>query len=516
MNGDVLSIIKEVKELILNESFNVKEINIKFKEIEHWVCVTDKKDVVSYLGDLLNRKIDTMEKVFLYSFIVYMDDSGIYVNDFLNYVKNEKTLSTENKYFIWQQIMCKRFQAEFVFRKETAILFYQLFQSIVRDYKRKISRNYSQIGVGERNKNLVIVIVDQFLDECHGPTKSTLGRCRAIQKMGKQVMIINSAEALSSIGYLPFYNFRKATYLEELKEISIVEWNDIRVPYFQCDDAMPDCEVMEFLLNTIVKLKPYYIVEIGYSSLFASLANDIVPVLEVSMQPSQLDVGGGTCRTLGRRLNEEDIKFLETIEVDKNSIIEHIFTSDLISPMKKHSKEEFGFLEDDFVLLIIGGRIEKEMDEAFLKWLNEIVTFEKIKVLVVGPYNKEKDTIYEYKNLEGRIQFSGFVRNIMDVISVGDLYINPIRFGGGTSCVEAMSMGIPVITTNCGDVAVNSGEEFWTQDYDSMKELVLKYRDDKLYYSSQSEKAKSRAIELLDTETEFQKVIKRFCVLEHM
>ena len=68
-------------------------------------------------------------------------------------------------------------------------------------------------------------------------------------------------------------------------------------------------------------------------------------------------------------------------------------------------------------------------------------------------------------------------------------------------------MGIPVVTVSFGDVSTNVGEEFCVQDYQEMQDKIMQYNEDKAYYEQMSKKAKARADILLDTETEFIRVL---------
>ena len=61
---------------------------------------------------------------------------------------------------------------------------------------------------------------------------------------------------------------------------------------------------------------------------------------------------------------------------------------------------------------------------------------------------------------------------------------------------------------NYGDVAVNAGDEFCVSDYEEMKKQIMKYYTDKEYYSKMSTKAKERVKILLDTESEFERIIR--------
>ena len=76
--------------------------------------------------------------------------------------------------------------------------------------------------------------------------------------------------------------------------------------------------------------------------------------------------------------------------------------------------------------------------------------------------------------------------------------------------MEAVSLGIPVVTTPYGDVAANVGKEFWVESYEEMPELILRYKDDLGFYQKMSDKARKRSEILLDTETEFVRILDEF------
>lgn len=118
--------------------------------------------------------------------------------------------------------------------------------------------------------------------------------------------------------------------------------------------------------------------------------------------------------------------------------------------------------------------------------------------------------IEKHPVLEGAIRCEGAVKEVLAYMELCDLYINPIRTGGGISCVEAMIKGVPVVTTGKGDVALNAGEGFVVKDYEEMKKITLRYINDIEFYMKQSEKAKERANELIDTDRVFWEVICEF------
>ena len=91
-----------------------------------------------------------------------------------------------------------------------------------------------------------------------------------------------------------------------------------------------------------------------------------------------------------------------------------------------------------------------------------------------------------------------------------DLYINPIRKGGATSAVEAMSKGKPVLTVAYGDVAGTVGEEFCCQSYAEMAKLIRLYQKDAIFYKQKSQEALNLAEKYLDDETEFSRIVNEY------
>ena len=133
-----------------------------------------------------------------------------------------------------------------------------------------------------------------------------------------------------------------------------------------------------------------------------------------------------------------------------------------------------------------------------------------MKILILGTFEKTKNVIQKYPDLEGSILDLGIVNDVRAYLEICNLYVNPIRTGGGTSCVEAMDKGIPIVTTAYGDVAVNAGDGFCTQDYSTMADLILKYKREQIFYQEKSKEAKKRAEELLDTPAAFQELFDEF------
>ena len=131
-------------------------------------------------------------------------------------------------------------------------------------------------------------------------------------------------------------------------------------------------------------------------------------------------------------------------------------------------------------------------------------------VVFMGRYESYEGKMEKYTNLKYNSVFLGFCVDILSRLEHCDIYLNPYRKGGGSSCVEAMFLGKPVITIDYGDVATNAGKSFVVEDYDTMFEVLERYRTDRVYYDEMSQIAEKRASELMDDTGAFEKAIAEF------
>ena len=132
----------------------------------------------------------------------------------------------------------------------------------------------------------------------------------------------------------------------------------------------------------------------------------------------------------------------------------------------KMSRSDVGFKEDDFVLAY-NGKINPE--KGIMELIKAMKTFKnlpQIKLLVMGstfygnnsyddhPYAHK--LLHEAEQVKDRITFTSFIpyHNMPDYLSLCDIAIIPSVWDEpfGLSIVEAMAMGLPVITTRRGGI----------------------------------------------------------------
>lgn len=449
-------------------------------------------------------------KVWLYSAMLTVNYNPIVMEEFLECVLEEKFGPNVN-YFLFYQIKAAKFYHNQLENEKNKYLNWKLLERAVEAFKDKLSDIIETIPYKQRNLDLALVITEQILGETHGPTKTAFDRCKVlIENMHKKVLLLNTAEIVSQVGMIPYYGVQGGNQIAEFLKKEYVEWKGIRIPYVQCESNMPNMESLQLLLQMVKELKPGLVILIGGSSIFGNLVDNMIPVLAVGLVPSNLEPTMCTCQTLSRKLNDEDYKLLKQMGKDEKNVIQSIFTSDLQVQKSTVCRNQLGLHEDKFVIVVIGNRLDAEIDEHFMNML-KLALDDNMEVAFVGVAFDSITYFFRIMpELQGKVHFLGFTHDILSWLEICDLYVNPHRQGGGTSAVEALFKGIPVVTTAYGDVATNVGKDFLTESYDTMPKLIQKYKTDSIFYKQMSERARKRAEILLDTKSEFLRIIREF------
>lgn len=88
-----------------------------------------------------------------------------------------------------------------------------------------------------------------------------------------------------------------------------------------------------------------------------------------------------------------------------------------------------------------------------------------VKFMVIG---KCPDDIKEKYKGNNHVIFTGRVDNLVEYIRKSQIFLSPILYGTGikTKILEAMSMGVPVVTNDVGaeGIAADDGKEFWVRN----------------------------------------------------
>lgn len=102
------------------------------------------------------------------------------------------------------------------------------------------------------------------------------------------------------------------------------------------------------------------------------------------------------------------------------------------------------------------------------------------KLIAVG--KAPNDVIKKYQT--DRIEFTGAVDDLRPYIKQSNVFLAPIAYGSGikTKILEAMAMGVPVVTNSIGaeGISAKNGIDFFvTDDFSEMAKIVSALIQDK-------------------------------------
>lgn len=487
-----------------SEPQNYVEIIETFRELTQNYTMEDWDKVWNIL---LQIKDDYLKLVMLWECIFFAATQQR-LESYMLLLKNTRSISWSQKYFIQWQIVRKMFGDTGIGSKKIQELLYSNYHQMLCDFTNEFENLHY---IRERNENLIFVTVQQFLSLEHGPTKTTLDRARVIQKrLQKKVVIINTAEQMGG-EIVAFNHGFVAGYMEELLSIDSIEYEGETFPYVQFDSGMPRKADSQVFIEFVKKHKPQYIVNIGGSSLLIDTCSNIVPVININTVPSSIARTESTIQVTGKNiLTKEDESLLKILRKTKDDVIIGRFTSSLKQQKKHFTKKQLNIPEDKFVIAVIGERLSEELNRDFIIMIDEILIKEEACLVIIGKMDTYDQVCNQNDIFKNNSIYLGLQDDVLAILDCCDLYVNPFRTGGGTSVIEAMSKGIPPVTLNYGDVALGAGENFCVHDYNDMIKQIRRYINESEFYQKMSMEAKKRALYMLDSDTAFMDILNKF------
>ena len=505
--------IMELKEKIIN-LFRQGTISPDDNEMLIKMAKSQEMSVRKEIADAILREEGSSitTNIWLYSFAIAVYPNEMMLKNLIMMVKMAYELDYKQKYFLFQQINSIIFQYPVCNTEDIVRMAWGLLEDILRACKGQLNIPLKKIAASELNKGISIVLVEQYLTAEHGPTKTALDRCYVLKKrFGQDVMLVNTAELLSPANCIYFENASIGNYIAELSTQDHVSWQGETFRFYQCAQTMPDEDGILELISFVQAIKPASIVLVGGTSLIAGLLNEFVPVITVGTIQSGLAMTLADYQVIDQNMLEKSYALLERMGKSGEHIIPGKFTFSLKPQTHTITRASIGIEDDAFALAVVGGRLKEEITDEFLCMLEQCVEKtpqnKKLQVGIVGGCADFAEKMSRHPALTGHVVNVGFAKDILSVVEQFDLYVNPIRRGGGTSVVEAMSKGLPVVTVDYGDVAGIVGEDFCCKDYEAMQREILAYMTDTDKYNAMSVRATELAGEYLDSEKEFARIM---------
>lgn len=365
----------------------------------------------------------------------------------------------------------------------------KLHERVVCDLASNLTRRYEYIPVENRVKNRIVIIAEQLLSLRHAPTKLVMEYIYTLVKYYEydvRLYVCTEDYMVAPDVALNGYVYNSVDY-----NTNVVEYKGIKIPYYQYLLSETSWEQYEKMLRDIYDYNPEFVLELGVINPIADLPEIFTTTVNQSMQ-------------IKAPVSEADI-LLRYVQMDETAEREY---QEALSPHqiqlfmnkkfpalfditgKSYKREELGLSADKFVVAIVGNRLDIEVTDEFLEIIKDILDInERIDFVVIGDV-VELDNRVEQMEISHRIHFLGYCGDLYGMYeSAVDLYLNPKRTGGGWSSGIALYAGVPVVTMPNCDVAYNVGSSFIVNDYNEMKDIVVRYAEDKEFYNRQREEA---------------------------
>lgn len=119
-------------------------------------------------------------------------------------------------------------------------------------------------------------------------------------------------------------------------------------------------------------------------------------------------------------------------------------------------RKEFNLSKDELIIGNIAALVDHKDQKTLLNALSKVETDKKYKVLIVGEgeLRKELERLASEKKLLDKVIFTGFRTDISELLSLFDIFtLTSKEEGLGTSVLDAMASGLPIVATNGGGIA---------------------------------------------------------------
>lgn len=511
------NIIKTIHEE-LNKFYNENDKNLqvilenlsKLTDIYNSVGIYEKNAMVCYIQYYIEASVDSvLVKIMFLSWLIDVVNCKEALDKLILLAIHNEQLTTYNRFYLWNQIKRTRLINSAISTKENRELYLNLYKLVYDQYYNKLKDNIVKIPREDRDSDFILIMSYSFLGERHAPTRTTLERIYTIGKLlNKRVMLINTRETLTNLGIILMNDNKMRNLIEEYNEKETYEYKGFTFPFFQPNVEMPCYSMVTDIIEFVKQTKPYFILSIGGGSIVSDLCSNIVPVLSMSVVFSGLPITMSKLSILGRKVREQEWPSLIEAGYDRDSIIESRFTFDLIEKQSIITRQQLQLPEDKFLLLVVGIRLDSDITDEFISYMKKTFIY-GTHVVFAGIFNQYDEYCERHDQLREHSTYIGYCEDMLALNSICDLYVNPKRFGGGFSIIEAFHEGKPGVTINTGDVAISGGSDFCVEDYDEMVEIIIRYIKDKDFYNNMSKKAIERAKIMTDSKSAMEELIDR-------
>lgn len=502
---------------IVNSIYIIPYFTILSYKTNSYIHLNNLLMIFNKLKELkIDIKREVFEKLFDYVNIYNIHfKEKMYISSLLIIINNEDKNLTQ---FMMNTLLEDKCNLDYHYTILYNMLFYetndnmQIYNNVYKE------RRYELIKLGEyfkdkgnieikkdninNSNNLRIAIhYDQLLALNHSPTKLALDMAKNLKRYypNYKVMIFIEDNFITktSENILPYYYL--STTSSTIREIhkDYLEGYEVDIYYSNTEESKLD------RTKEIVKEISEFNPDVIYSNSDLSIAREILypyyPTIYVSH-------GGMNFSTLAdkyilyKEIRNKIMDINKEINlIEESKIVKALQGIDISNPKKHINKYDYNIKDNEFILITVGNRLMSDMNEKFINTIcNFINSKNDVKWIIVGRdirnYIKEK---YKEILIREKIILIDYEEDLAALYKISDVYVNPVRNGGGMSIAMAMNQGVAVLVTENSVDGVS-----WVGKKNSVKNEGLAYQEElELLYNDRNylnEKKKLMLISIND------------------
>ena len=169
-----------------------------------------------------------------------------------------------------------------------------------------------------------------------------------------------------------------------------------------------------------------------------------------------------------------------------------------VEPLREFHRKEFGLSNGDTVVITVGNRLTYEISNELAEQMCQLIRQNRsIKWIIVGcselsfVKSKHEDLIGTY------IIFIQYETDLPGLYKICDIYLNPVRTGGGFSIVWAMQQGLALVSSLCeSDIETRSlGSNSYLPSEDDLVPYIVRLAEDRELLKQEKELSSKIALE---------------------
>ncbi|MFV3128251.1 hypothetical protein [Niveispirillum sp. KHB5.9] len=359
----------------------------------------------------------------------------------------------------------------------------------------------------ERQRDLIVLMVGQFMRGMHQPSLDTLDFVsKLVLRFGRRVVLVNTADGPSGVHY-PYLGRFTSSVDDGLVAQTQLVIDRQPVPFIHLPPGFTDPEMAAVTRDRILALKPDLVLSFGTLNPVADLCRGLLDVVAIPFG-TYLPMAEPAYVGLPRALTAGDIDALAAAGLEASDVIPIHYAYELPAAGTPRSRADLGLPTDAIVTAIIGLRLEQEVTRDFACALDGLIRAEpRLFFLFVGRMGDHAALCAGLPHLAARSRVHGYDPDVLSVLPACDLYLNPPRGGGGASAAYALAKGVPAHTLGFGDVANVVGPGFHLVGLADFADAARHFADDPAHRADRQAKARARFAEISSRQAMLRQIL---------